>query len=113
MIWGIMKVIFEDTRDFSMARNTRGFQLPILTLCVAMALSPAMAREADDVLAPQQAAASDNVAMMLIRPMQRPALTGETADVSRSETAAPLAIFTPQPADRGRIRQVWSIGVFR
>jgi hypothetical protein len=109
-----MKVIFKDTRDFSMARNMRGTNLSLLTLCLAMAgsviLSPALAREADDVFMPMQVAAPDSVAMMLVRPMQRPDVG---AEVSRGETAAPFAILAPQPAERGRIRQVWAIGVFR
>jgi len=100
-----------------MARNMRGSTVSILTLCVAMAhaavLSPAVAREADDVFLPLQIAESDSGAMMLVRPLQRPVFTAEIAEVSRGELAEPLAILAPQPVDRGRIRQVWSIGVFR
>jgi hypothetical protein len=112
-----MEALLLDTRAFSMARNPRCNKLSILALffaAVASApLSPAMARDADDVFGPPQIAAQLDAAMWLIRPQPRPDILPPVAQASRSAIVAPTAIIAPQTIDRSRIRQTWSIGVFR
>jgi hypothetical protein len=113
-----MKVILMDTRAFSMARNLRCNLQGIRTLflvAASFALSaPAMARDADDVFMPlPMTTAQATESMAFIRPQPRPDLLDLTVQVSRNNIVAPLNILAPETVDRGRIRQFWSIGVFR
>jgi hypothetical protein len=112
-----MKVIFVDTRAFSMARTPRCNRLGILTLFLVAGsfgpMAPAMARDADDVLLPMQITAPMTGVMTLIRPQPRPGMTPVVFEVTPAASAAPVTILAPQPLDRGRIRATWAIGVFR
>ena len=106
-----------DTRAFSMARKMRCNGLRSVSLfLVAASISlstPAMARDVEDGIVALPVANVAVEGFAFIRPLPRPDYDVDTAQVSRSDTTAPLTVFAPEPLDRGRIRQTWSIGVFR
>lgn len=100
-----------------MARNLRCNKLGILTLFLAAAsfavATPAVARDADDAFGPLQTTAAMTDIMFVVRPQSRPDVMPTTVQVSRAVTATPMVIRAPETVDHGRIRQTWSIGVFR
>jgi hypothetical protein len=112
-----MKVIFMDTRAFSMARNMRCNGLGSVSLFLVAAgfalTSPVLARETDDAFLSSRVLSVLTQDVAYLRPMPRPADQAVTPVVSRNNTATPLQVMAPAPLDRSRIRQSWAIGVFR
>jgi hypothetical protein len=112
-----MKVIFMDTRAFSMARILRGLGLgsvSVFAVFTAIAIpSQVLARDSDDAFVTSPALAATTTEIVFFRPAPRPTERPAVAQVARAQIAAPSVILTAQPQDRGRIRQSWAIGVFR
>jgi hypothetical protein len=112
-----MKVIFLDTRAFSMARKMRCNGLGSVSLFLVAAsfalTTPALARETADAFLSNPMAPAAAVELALVRPAPRPVFDASPVQVSRNLTVAPAAILAPAPQGRSRIRQSWVIGVFR
>lgn len=100
-----------------MARILRGLGLgsvSVFAVCIGMTVpSPVSARDSDDAFLILPALPATTAEMAFLRPAPRPVVRPAVAQVARAEIVAPSVILTAQPQDRGRIRQSWSIGVFR
>jgi hypothetical protein len=112
-----MKVIFMDTRYFSMARTLRRHARGSLILCLVAASSvasfPAFARDADDAMFSMHQSAPVALEMAFIRPEPKPEVLPVAFPVTRATTRAAVPISAPEPVDHSRIRPTWAIGVFR